>query len=51
MGGVFGSTINGAENPTLARDDVSVGLVWELQNLGLGNRAWFASAARSTSNK
>ncbi len=39
MGGVFGSTINGAENPTLARDDVSVGLVWELQNLGLGNRA------------
>jgi len=39
MAGVFGSGANGAGNPWLARDDVSVGLVWELQNLGLGNRA------------
>ncbi len=37
--GVFGSGAHGAGNPWLARDDVSVGLVWELQNLGLGNRA------------
>jgi outer membrane protein TolC len=39
MAGVFGSGANGAGNPWLVRDDVSVGLVWELQNLGLGNRA------------
>jgi outer membrane protein TolC len=39
MGGVFASDLNGAANPTQPRDDVSVGLVWELQNLGLGNRA------------
>jgi outer membrane protein TolC len=39
MGGVFGSGAHGAGDPWLARDDVSVGLVWELQNLGLGNRA------------
>ncbi len=39
MGGVFASDVNGKANPTLGRDDVSVGLVWELQNLGFGNRA------------
>ena len=39
MGGVFASGVNGTENPTKPRDDVSVGLVWELQNLGFGNHA------------
>jgi outer membrane protein TolC len=39
MAGVFASGANGTGNPPLAREDVSVGLVWELQNLGLGNRA------------
>jgi outer membrane protein TolC len=39
MGGVFASGANGIANPTAARDDVSVGLVWELQNLGFGNHA------------
>jgi outer membrane protein TolC len=39
MAGVFGSGAHGAGNPWLARDDVSAGLVWELQNLGFGNRA------------
>ena len=38
MGGVFASGANGAANPTQPRDDVSVGVVWELQNLGFGNR-------------
>ncbi len=39
MGGVFGSSLNGAANPWIGRDDVSIGLVWEVQNLGFGNRA------------
>ena len=39
MGGVFASGAHGDGNPSVAREDVSVGLVWELQNLGLGNRA------------
>jgi outer membrane protein TolC len=39
MAGAFASGVHGAGNPTLAREDVSVGLVWELQNLGFGNRA------------
>jgi outer membrane protein TolC len=39
MAGIFGSGANGAGNPWQPRDDISVGLVWELQNLGLGNRA------------
>jgi outer membrane protein TolC len=39
MGGVFGSGAHGAGNPWSARDDVSVGLVWGLDNMGLGNRA------------
>ncbi len=37
--GVFASGAHGAGDPTLAREDISVGVVWELQNLGLGNRA------------
>jgi outer membrane protein TolC len=39
MGGVFASGANGSANPTQPRADVSVALVWELQNLGFGNRA------------
>ena len=39
MAGVFGSGAHGASNPWSAREDVSVGLVWSLDNLGLGNRA------------
>jgi outer membrane protein TolC len=39
MAGVFGSSANGTSNPTLGRTDITVGLVWELQNLGLGNSA------------
>jgi outer membrane protein TolC len=39
MGGIFGSGAHGSGDPWLMRDDVSVGLVWEMQNLGLGNRA------------
>jgi outer membrane protein TolC len=39
MGGVFASGVHGQGNPTGARDDVSVGLVWGLDNLGFGNRA------------
>jgi outer membrane protein TolC len=37
--GVFASGAQGAGHPTAGREDVSVGLVWQLQNLGLGNRA------------
>jgi outer membrane protein TolC len=39
MTGIFSSTVNGVTNPSLGRADISVGLVWELQNLGFGNRA------------
>jgi outer membrane protein TolC len=39
MAGVFGSGVDGTGNPWVTRDDVSVGLVWQFQNLGLGNRA------------
>jgi outer membrane protein TolC len=39
MGGVFGSGASGAGNPWVGRDDVSVGLYWSLENMGLGNRA------------
>jgi outer membrane protein TolC len=39
MGGVFASNINGQGNPTEARDDICVQLVWGLENMGLGNRA------------
>ncbi len=37
--GVFASGAHGMANPTSARDDVSAGLVWQLQGLGFGNRA------------
>jgi len=39
MAGVFGSGVDGTGNPWVNRDDISVGLVWQFQNLGLGNRA------------
>jgi outer membrane protein TolC len=39
MAGVFGSGVHGAGNPTSARDDVGVEVVWGLENLGFGNRA------------
>jgi outer membrane protein TolC len=39
MGGVFGSDLNGHGNPWTGRFDPSVQVVWELRNLGLGNRA------------
>lgn len=39
MGGIFASDVNGSHNPTQPRDDVSLGLVWGLDNLGFGNRA------------
>jgi len=37
--GIFGSGAAGTGNPWVGRDDVSVGLVWQAQNLGFGNRA------------
>ena len=39
MGGEFASGANGKANPTQPRGDVSVGVVWEMQNLGFGNHA------------
>jgi outer membrane protein TolC len=39
MGGVFASNLNSQANPTAPRDDISVELVWGLENLGFGNRA------------
>jgi outer membrane protein TolC len=39
MGGVYGSDLNGHGNPWTGRADPSVQVVWELKNLGLGNRA------------
>ncbi len=39
MGGVFASGVNSQGNPTDSRDDVSVQLLWGLDNMGLGNRA------------
>jgi outer membrane protein TolC len=39
MYGIFASGAHGAGDPTVAREDVSVGLVWGLENLGFGNRA------------
>jgi outer membrane protein TolC len=38
-GGVFYSDVGGQANPLTARNDVSVQLLWELRNLGLGNKA------------
>ena len=37
--GIFGSGANGTGNPWVGREDVSVGLIWQAQNLGFGNRA------------
>ncbi len=39
MGGVFASGVNSQGNPTESRDDVSVQLLWGLDNMGLANRA------------
>jgi outer membrane protein TolC len=39
MGGIFASGAHGAGNPTTGRDDVSIGLIWQVENLGFGNRA------------
>jgi outer membrane protein TolC len=39
MGGVFASGASGAGNPSVWRDDITVGLVWQMENLGFGNRA------------
>jgi outer membrane protein TolC len=39
MGGIYGSDLNGHGNPWTGRIDPSVQVVWELRNLGLGNRA------------
>jgi outer membrane protein TolC len=39
MGGVFGSDVSGSGNPWTGRNDVNVQLLWELRNLGFGNRA------------
>ncbi len=38
-GGVFYSDVSGQANPLTARNDVSVQLLWELRNLGFGNKA------------
>ncbi len=39
MGGVFGANNNGGSTSWGARNDVAVQAVWELRNLGFGNRA------------
>jgi outer membrane protein TolC len=39
MGGIYGSNVSGQANPWGGRIDPSVQVVWELRNLGLGNRA------------
>ena len=39
MGGMFASGASGSGNPPMAREDLSFGLVWGLDNLGFGNRA------------
>jgi len=39
MGGLFASGVHGEGNPTSARDDISLGLFWGVENLGFGNRA------------
>jgi outer membrane protein TolC len=38
-GGVFYSDASGQANPLSGRNDVSVQLIWQLRNLGLGNKA------------
>jgi outer membrane protein TolC len=37
--GIFASGVSGKGNPSVVREDVSVGLIWQVQNLGFGNRA------------
>jgi outer membrane protein TolC len=37
--GIFASGAHGSGNPSVVREDVSVGLIWQAQNLGFGNRA------------
>ena len=39
MGGIFGSGADGTGKPWVGRDDISVGVVWQMENLGFGNRA------------
>lgn len=39
MGGAFQSTLNSRSNPWTARFDPSAQLLWEVRNLGVGNRA------------
>ncbi len=39
MGGAFYSSTNQMTNPWTGRNDLSVGLYWELRNAGLGNMA------------
>jgi outer membrane protein TolC len=39
MGGLFMSGAHGMGDPTGARDDISLGLFWGVENLGFGNRA------------
>jgi outer membrane protein TolC len=39
MGGAFTSSVSGQSNPWAGRLDPSVQVVWEMRNLGLGNRA------------
>jgi outer membrane protein TolC len=39
MGGLFASDTNQRADPLTARNDVSLQLLWELRNLGLGNQA------------
>ena len=36
---MFGSDVNGSNNSWAGRNDVNVQVVWELRNLGFGNRA------------
>ncbi len=39
MGGIYGSDLNGKPNSWTGRVDPSVQVLWELRNLGFGNRA------------
>jgi outer membrane protein TolC len=40
MGGIWTSDVNGGKNtPWVGRDDINVQVLWELRNLGFGNRA------------
>ena len=45
MGGVFGGGQGGSVGTSGGRTDVSAGLVWTLNNLGLGNRALIRARA------